>query len=46
MVEHCCANGDAMGSNPVEAPAFFRVTFQVLKFTGPSIRAFNLYWAV
>ena len=31
LVEHCSANAEAMGSNPVEVPKFFRVNLQLLK---------------
>ena len=32
LVEHCSANVEATGSNPVEAPkTFFRATLQLLK---------------
>ena len=30
LVEHCSANAEAMGSNPVEVPNFFRVNLQLL----------------
>ena len=31
MVEHCSATAEAMGSNPIEVPKFFRVYLQLLK---------------
>ena len=32
LVEHCSANTEAMGSNPVEAPkTFFELTLRLLK---------------
>ena len=31
MVEHCSATAEAMGSNPIEVPRFFRVYLQLLK---------------
>ena len=32
LVEHCSANADAMGSNPVEAPkTFFGLTLRLLQ---------------
>ena len=36
MVEHCSANAEAMGSNPIEVPKnFFRVNLQLLKLQLP-----------
>ena len=32
LAEHCSANAEAMGSNPVEVRNFFRVYLQLLKF--------------
>ena len=31
LVEHCSANAEAMGSNPVEVPNIFRLILQLLK---------------
>ena len=31
MVEHCNANSEAMGSNPVKVPIFFPVYLQIAK---------------
>ena len=31
MVKHCSATAEAMGSNPIEVPNFFRVYLQLLK---------------
>ena len=31
MVEHCSATAEAIGSNPIEVPKFFRVYLQLLK---------------
>ena len=30
MVEHCSATAEAMGSNPIEVPKFFRVYLQLI----------------
>ena len=46
LVEHCSANAEAMGSNPVEAPKnFFQAISQLLKlqFTAVVIYSFHLY---
>ena len=42
LVEHCSANAEAMGSNPVEVPNFFRVNVQLLKLQLP-LRRLYLY---
>ena len=47
LVEHCSANAEATGSNPVEAPkSFFRATSQLLKlqFKNAMVKhSFHLY---
>ena len=40
LVEHCSANAEAMGSNPVEVPKFFRVNLQLLKLQLPLRRSY------
>ena len=40
VVEHCSANAEAMGSNPVEVPKFFRVNLQLLKLQLPLRRSY------
>ena len=40
LVEHCSANAEAMGLNPVEAPKCFRVNLQLLKLQLPLRRSY------
>ena len=40
LVEHCSANAEAMGSNPVEVPKCFRVNLQLLKLQLPLRRSY------
>ena len=40
LVEHCSANAEAMGSNPVEVSKFFRVNLQLLKLQLPLRRSY------
>ena len=37
LVEHCSANSEAMGSNPVKVPKLFRVNKQLLKLQLPKL---------
>ena len=34
LLEHCCANTEAMSSNPVEVPTSFRVNLQQERIKG------------
>ena len=40
LVEHCSANSEAMGSNPVKVPKLFRVNKQLLKLQLPNCNSY------
>ena len=41
LVEHCSANAETKGSNPVEVPKFFQVNLQLLKLNLPLRRSYR-----